>query len=189
MLKKKQFIWIQFLLLSFLSCSNNDNEIYRSTGEANINGEKIIFDESSGSGGTFNFEKSCQEGEFDVISLGFYLPNETKHLIFLHFTPSNGAERYELTSLGNNWISYTYFNEEYFQYPGDLDEYYTTRAECIEDGSVPINNGYIEITSIDNDRYIGNFEFSANLVDCGKTVTVTNGKFDAGQETDFYCDF
>ena len=159
-----------------LGCSKDsiDDERFKGTMQAKVNGELIVFERASGYG-FFDLENSCNRN-FHQITGGMEFRASDGHTIYLSFNPSQGIGTYNLFGQYHTWIG------EYSDF-GTNGIFYHQNYFVSETQTHHEEIGSVTITSVENDRYKGTFYFTAvyngeDYYGLPNVVNITEGKFE-----------
>lgn len=183
------------ILLLLFGCSKDsmEEERFKESMQAKVNGRLIVFERAYGSG-SFNLDKSCWENFHEISGVnGFqaFSPSDydkappNGQVITLNFIPSMGVGAYKM-GLGIYNVSAHYGYYENWTPPDYLNPTYYYQSHYCNDNTSEIygEEGSITILSTDNNRYKGTFYFTAiNTDNYEEIVEVTEGKFEIGNES------
>ncbi len=173
---KYSFLLSTLFFFILFGCSNNssDNEeTFEGYMQAKINGELVLFPQIIGVG-HWNSDLGCIEPYHEIYGVkGVMQPDGVS--IHLHFSPSQGVGTYNPKAYYQTWTDYA--NSRYNQI-----------HYCPDDDTQYEEAGSVTITSTDNNRYKGIFNFTASD-ECGDTVfLITEGEFEIDQKVVNSCD-
>ncbi|GAP69556.1 hypothetical protein BA6E_1216 [Bacteroidales bacterium 6E] len=157
-----------FFLLVLAGCSklNEEDDYFKGTMQARINGELVIFDEAYGDR-RLSWEDFTWSGIINIVGLTDQRVSGYEIQIGFPNNPSTGI-LYHPHCMYRPWI-------------GNYHEYrqtaYITKSE---DAGNQYSSSTLTFTSVDNKKYTGTFSFTAYIVDSllKDSVVVTEGKFE-----------
>ena len=170
---------IIFCLITCFSCSKDsiDEERFKGTMQAKVNGELIVFEGSAGYG-FFDLDKGCSD-PFHQITGDWEFNAPDGHIIVLNFHPSDG--------IGTHNLNGTYLTWEGEYNNGNNIIGYNQYHFCSETQTHHMEEGSVTIISTANNKYKGTFHFTATD-GCGDNIVViTEGIFEINQKNPNTC--